>query len=155
MGLLIPLVCARFADLCANSCAPWLLFYYHYNGSVKTCSVKNSQISTKRAHPSFGLLVTSPLHFKARVDSHIRTWWRCACYMFPEINLWCNTCQPLGGKHGKQAILFRVSASRHWWGSKREYLMFWDTPDKDHSYLSESNVTECWGFSTHPESEDI
>ena len=25
-------------------------------------------------------------------------------YMFPEIHLWCNTCWPLGGKHGSRAI---------------------------------------------------
>ena len=43
--------CARFASYCANSCAPWLLFSWYYNGSVKTCSVKNSQISPKWAHP--------------------------------------------------------------------------------------------------------
>ena len=39
--------CACFAVLCANSCAPWLLFSEHYNGSVKTCLVKNSQNSPK------------------------------------------------------------------------------------------------------------
>ena len=25
-------------------------------------------------------------------------------YTFPEIHLWCNTCWPLGGQHGSQAI---------------------------------------------------
>ena len=42
--------------------------------------------------PCFGLLVTSPLGFKARVGSLIRTWWRHTCYMFPKIHLWCDTC---------------------------------------------------------------
>ena len=26
----------------------------------------------------------------------------------PEITLWCNTWQPLGGHHGNQAILFHI-----------------------------------------------
>ena len=25
-------------------------------------------------------------------------------YMFPEIHLWCDTCWPLGGQHGSQAV---------------------------------------------------
>ena len=25
-------------------------------------------------------------------------------YTFPEIHLWCNTCQPLGGQHGSRAV---------------------------------------------------
>ena len=25
-------------------------------------------------------------------------------YTFPEIHLWCDTCQPLGGQHGSQAV---------------------------------------------------
>ena len=65
-----------------------------------------------------GLLVTSPLGFKARVGSLIHTWQRCMCYIFSKIHLWCNTCQPLGGLHGSWANLFHVPASRHWWGLK-------------------------------------
>ena len=46
-------------------------------------------------YPCFGLLVTSPLGFKARVGSLIHTWQRQKCYMFTEIHLWCDTyCQP-------------------------------------------------------------
>ena len=26
------------------------------------------------------------------------------CYMFPEIHLWCDTCQPFGGRHGSRAV---------------------------------------------------
>ena len=37
-------------ELCANSCAPWLLYTCFSHGSVKTCSVKNSSNSLKRAH---------------------------------------------------------------------------------------------------------
>ena len=40
------------------------------------------------------------------------------CLMFPEIQLWCNTYQPLGSKHGSQPVLFHIPASRHWWVSK-------------------------------------
>ena len=69
-------------------------------------------------YPRFGLLVTSPLSFKARVGSLNSTWWRHMCYMFPEIYLWCNTCSPPGSRHGSQADLFYEPVSRHWWGSK-------------------------------------
>ena len=41
----------------------------------------------------------SSLGFKARVGSLIRTWQRHTWCIFPEIHLWCNTCQPLGGQH--------------------------------------------------------
>ena len=61
----------------------------------------------------FGLL-----GFKARVGSLIRIWQRCMCNMFPEIHLWCNTCQSVGGQHGSWAILFHIPVSRHWWGLK-------------------------------------
>ena len=54
--------------------------------------------------PCFGLLVTSPLGFKARVGSLIQAVRRHTYNMFPEIHLWCDTCQPLGGQHGSQAI---------------------------------------------------
>ena len=67
--------------------------------------------------PCFGLLVMSPLGFKARVGSLIRTWQRHACYMFPEIHIWCDTCWPLSVQHGSQANLFHIPATRHWWGS--------------------------------------
>ena len=69
--------------------------------------------------PVFGLLVMSPLGFKARVGSLICTWQRCICYTFPEIHLWCDTFQPLGNQHGSQADLFHIPVTRHWWGSNR------------------------------------
>ena len=47
-------------------------------------------------YPRFVLLVMSPLGFKARVGSLIRTWQRQMWYMFPEIHLWCDTCRTLG-----------------------------------------------------------
>ena len=71
-----------------------------------------------RWYPCFGLLVTSPLGFKARVGSLIHTWQRHMCYMFPEIHLLCDTCQYLGGQHGSWAVLFHIPASRFWLGSK-------------------------------------
>ena len=37
--------------------------------------------------------------------------------MFPEIQFWCNTCQPLGSQHGSQPVLFHIPV-RHWWVSK-------------------------------------
>ena len=52
----------------------------------------------------FWLLVTSPLGFKARLDSLICSWWRCTWCMSPEIHLWCDTCQPLDTQHGGQSL---------------------------------------------------
>ena len=42
--------------------------------------------------PVFGLLMMSPLGFKAKVGSLICTWWRHTFYTFSEIHLWCDTC---------------------------------------------------------------
>ena len=57
----------------------------------------------------FGLLVTPPVGLKPGA----------ACYMLPDIHLWCNTCQPLGS----QVILFHIPVSRHWGGSKPGSIM--------------------------------
>ena len=74
-------------------------------------------------YPSFGLLVMSPLGFKARVGSFIHTWQRCMCYVCPEIHLCCDTCQPLGSQHGSRADLFHVPDSRHCWSLKLGPIM--------------------------------
>ena len=66
-------------------------------------------------YPCFGLLVTSPLGFTARVGSLFYAWQRYTFYMVPEIHCWCDTCWSLGGQHGCQADIFHVPASRHWW----------------------------------------
>ena len=42
---------------------------------------------------------------------------KCMCYMFPEIHLWYNICQPLGGQHSSRADLLNIPLTRHWWGS--------------------------------------
>ena len=55
-------------------------------------------------YPCFGLLVMSPLGFKARVGSLIRTWQRCTWYTFLETHLWCNTYQPLSDQHGSWSL---------------------------------------------------
>ena len=45
-------------------------------------------------------------------------------------NLWCNTCQPLGGQHGSWASSSRYLWGRYWWDSKtgatRPLLTVWD-----------------------------
>ena len=64
-------------------------------------------------NPYFGLLVMSPLGFKARVSA-----------LFPEIHLWFNTCWPLGGQHGSQTIFSHVPVSRHWWNLKLGSIMW-------------------------------
>ena len=73
-------------------------------------------------YPCFGLLVTSPPGFKAKVGSVIHTWWRCMHCTISEIYLWCNTCWPLGGQHGSWTDLFDIPASRYWWGSNLNML---------------------------------
>ena len=67
----------------------------------------------------FGLLVISPLGFKARVGSLIRTLWRHTFDNFPEIHLWCYTCQSLGSRHGSWADLFHIPVKALVW-LKRE-----------------------------------
>ena len=47
--------------------------------------------------PCFGLLVTSTLSFKARVDTSLPCFLACMQWI-PQIHLWCNTCQPLDGQ---------------------------------------------------------
>ena len=48
----------------------------------------------------------------------IRAWWKHKCYTFPEIYLWCDTYQPLGGQHDSRAIfstyLWGIGGTRNW-----------------------------------------
>ena len=60
-------------------------------------------------YPCFGLLVMSPLGFKARVDSLICTWQR---HIFPKIDLWCNTFAGVYGQHSDQSVSSHVCFSR-------------------------------------------
>ena len=53
-----------------------------------------------------GSLVTSPMSFKVKVGSLIHTWQKCIWCTFPEIYLWCDTCQPLDGQHSNQPLFF-------------------------------------------------
>ena len=69
-------------------------------------------------YPCFGLLVTSPLGFKAIVGSLIHTWQRHTCYTFSETHLWCDTYWPPDSQHGSWAVLFHIPVNRHWWGWK-------------------------------------
>ena len=50
-------------------------------------------------YPCFGLLMTSPLGFKARVDLSLACFVACVSWI-PEIHLWCNTCLLYRGQHG-------------------------------------------------------
>ena len=64
-------------------------------------------------YPFFGLLVMSPLGFKATVGSLICTWQWCTCYTLSEIHLWCDTCRPLGGQHTCEALVGLETGSYH------------------------------------------
>ena len=57
--------------------------------------------------PCFGLLVTSPLGFKARVDSSLVCFIICM-QLSPQIHLWCDTCWPLDGQHDSRACLIHI-----------------------------------------------
>ena len=57
----------------------------------------------------FRLLVTSPLGFKGKVDSLACMFYR----MPPQIDLWCDTCWPLGGQHGSRTI-WSTYLHRYW-----------------------------------------
>ena len=90
-------------------------------------------------YPCFGLLVMSPLGFKARVGSLIPNWWRFICYMLPKIHFWWDTCQPLDTKHGSRAVPFHIPANRHWCSyliscGRAELIQFRDV--KQHIYKS-------------------
>ena len=52
-------------------------------------------------YPWFGLLMTSPLGFKARVDPSLACFTACVPWI-PEIHLWCDTCWLYRGHHGGQ-----------------------------------------------------
>ena len=54
-------------------------------------------------------------YYTPHIASRTSAWQRRMCNTFPEIHLWCNTCWPLGGKHGSRAVLFRIPVSKHWW----------------------------------------
>ena len=60
-------------------------------------------------YPCFGLLVTSALGFKARVD--IACTFSCL-HVTHQIHLWCDTCQPLDGQHGGLTHSLHASFSR-------------------------------------------
>ena len=53
----------------------------------------------------------STLGFKARVDPLHMCFLACAQWL-PQIHLWCDTCQPLGGQHGSQSRSLHASGAR-------------------------------------------
>ena len=69
----------------------WLFHYYHcflywfsYQNSVQFLFLF-SKFLWGHWHSCFGLLVRSPLGFKATVSSLIHPWHRCMCYTFPRL----------------------------------------------------------------------
>ena len=88
---------------------------------------KNSKLTfflKQKNWRTFVLFVTSgDVSSGFQSGSLIHTLWRRICYTFPQIHLWCDTCQPLSGHHGSQAVLFHVPASRHWFDWKFQTLL--------------------------------
>ena len=66
-------------------------------------------------YPCFGLLVTSALGFKVKVDPVLASFVACV-QRNPQIHLWCNTCWPLGSQHGSQVIPIH----KHRWARVRD-----------------------------------
>ena len=66
-------------------------------------------------YPCFGLVVISPLGFKARVGSLIHTCRRCII-CFPKIHLLCNTWQPLA-----DSIVAKLFSSTYLWAGIRVF----------------------------------
>ena len=54
-------------------------------------------------YPCFGLLVTSALGFKAKVDPWL-TYFLTYIQWIPQIHLWCDTCLPLVSQHCSRAF---------------------------------------------------
>ena len=76
--------------------------------------------------------------FQSQSRSLIFTWKRHAWCTFPEIHLWCNTYQPLGGQHGSQSLSPHASFS-----SFSSYLLLRCV---DHSVTNDWLLT--WKFLT-------
>ena len=97
-------------------------------------------------YPCFGLLVISPLGFKARVGNLIRAWWRRMHYTFPEIHLWCDTCWPLGSQHGNRAISSTYLQGIG--GTQTQELTVWDQAGQTLYRLSYPSSAQgyrlCW-----------
>ena len=62
-------------------------------------------------YPCSGLLVMSPLGFKARLES-LASMLACVQWI-PQIHFWCNTCWLLGSQHGNWAVssMFHILSS--------------------------------------------
>ena len=78
-------------------------------------------------YPCFGLLVTSPLGFEAKVGSLICTWQRHMRCRFPEIHPWFDTCQLLDGQHGGRCRVPEWPPMKFWYfpwykGQRAAYL---------------------------------
>ena len=74
------------------------------------------------------------------VGSLIYVWQRHMCYTFPEIHLWCDTCQHLGGQHGSRVNLFYMPVSRHWWGPKLRPIV----PQMNALLTEQSRLSSCF-----------
>ena len=102
----MPLVSTHFACLTRRSCS-WSFLQLScicFNVATRIfLKIFGGHESFLWGHwyPCFGLLVTSPLGFKARVDPLLVCFLACVQWI-PEIHLWCDTCWPLGGQHGSQ-----------------------------------------------------
>ena len=70
-------------------------------------------------YPCFGLLMTSSLGFKARVDPSLEYFVTCMPWI-PEIHLWCDTCWLYRGPHGSQLYSPHASSRGRLLGFDRE-----------------------------------
>ena len=72
---------------------------------LKWPKIGGPQVFLRSLAPCFGLLVTSVLGYKARVDLSLACFLACTD---PQIYLWCDTCWMYRGQHGIRAFLIHV-----------------------------------------------
>ena len=99
--------------------------------------------------PVLELLVTSSLGFKARRGRLICTWQRCTWFIFPEIDLWCDTCRALTGQHGGWSV-FPLRVFQHFkcriygritWIGIRTCCQYWRMVKAAQKLVTESTET--------------
>ena len=80
------------------------------------------------------LWVMSVLGFKARVDLF-------ACFLDPQIHLWCDTCWLCRGQHGSRAFSIHIHADM---SASIAMVEVWDSNDHSGSAIFPFQFTERW-----------
>ena len=101
-------------------------------------------------YPCFGLLVTSPLGFKARVGSALFKLSRgvCVTLHIPWDSLWRDTCQSLGSQHGSWAISSTYLQGIGWTPNQELLCRRWQCEIRQTlyrlSYTGSAKISHTW-----------